>query len=89
MPDFQSAILSKCNTVSLPDCQDCRILPSQVTTDHMVLAVGVEPDMELARSSNLEMDPLHGGFKVLQLYVGQYTQHNIHSISYTVHLYSV
>jgi programmed cell death 8 (apoptosis-inducing factor) len=29
-----------------------------------VVAVGVEPDLNLARSSNLEIDPVHGGFKV-------------------------
>merc|ERR1712060_961882 len=36
----------------------------KVKTDHLVVAVGVEPDLQLARSSNLEIDPLHGGFKV-------------------------
>ena len=50
-----------------------------MTTDHMVLAVGVEPDMELARSSNLEIDPLHGGFKVLELYSGHWALNNIHN----------
>jgi len=35
-----------------------------VITDHVVVAVGIEPDMELARTSKLEMDPNHGGFKV-------------------------
>jgi len=37
---------------------------SVVTTDHLVVAVGVEPDLQLARSSGLEIDPVHGGFKV-------------------------
>merc|ERR1712079_244049 len=33
-------------------------------TDHMVVAVGIEPDLELAKASQLETDPVHGGFKV-------------------------
>jgi len=37
---------------------------SVVTTDHLVVAVGVEPDLQLARNSGLEIDPVHGGFKV-------------------------
>ena len=37
----------------------------KVKTDHLVVAVGVEPDLQLAHSSNLEIDPVHGGFKVL------------------------
>ena len=28
------------------------------------MKVGVEPDLELARESKLEVDPVHGGFKV-------------------------
>ena len=28
------------------------------------MKVGVEPDLELARASKLEVDPVHGGFKV-------------------------
>ena len=35
-----------------------------VNTDHMVVAVGIEPDLTLAKSSKLEIDPVHGGFKV-------------------------
>jgi len=35
-----------------------------VDTDHMVVAVGVEPDLELAKASQLEIDSVHGGFKV-------------------------
>lgn len=35
-----------------------------LVTDHMVVAVGVEPDLQLARASKLEVDPVHGGFKV-------------------------
>merc|ERR1711915_694100 len=30
----------------------------------MVVAVGIEPDLTLAKSSKLEIDPVHGGFKV-------------------------
>jgi len=33
-------------------------------TDHMVVAVGVEPDLALAAASNLEIDKVHGGFLV-------------------------
>merc|ERR1712025_1348571 len=35
-----------------------------VDTDHMVVAVGIEPDLALAQASNLEVDKVHGGFKV-------------------------
>merc|ERR1711892_740431 len=35
-----------------------------VDTDHIVIAVGVEPDLGLAKASNLEVDPVNGGFKV-------------------------
>jgi len=35
-----------------------------ISTDHIVIAVGVEPDLELAKASKLEIDPVHGGFKV-------------------------
>merc|ERR1712079_489998 len=33
-------------------------------TDHMVVAVGIEPDLALAAASSLEVDKVHGGFKV-------------------------
>ena len=33
------------------------------------LQVGIEPDLELARASQLEVDPVHGGFKVVQLII--------------------
>lgn len=33
-------------------------------TDHVVVAVGLEPNVELARSSGLEVDDTHGGFRV-------------------------
>merc|ERR1712025_978800 len=33
-------------------------------TDHMVVAVGIEPDLALAQASNLEVDKVNGGFKV-------------------------
>nr|XP_045609744.1 apoptosis-inducing factor 1, mitochondrial-like isoform X3 [Procambarus clarkii] len=36
----------------------------EVVTDHVVVAVGLEPDVELARSSSLEIDETHGGFRV-------------------------
>merc|ERR1719378_549586 len=35
-----------------------------IQTDHIVIAVGVEPDLSLAKESKLEVDPIHGGFKV-------------------------
>ena len=41
-----------------------------VDTDHMVVAVGIEPDLELAKASHLEIDSVHGGFKVMQLIIG-------------------
>ncbi|XP_045609743.2 apoptosis-inducing factor 1, mitochondrial isoform X2 [Procambarus clarkii] len=36
----------------------------EIVTDHVVVAVGLEPDVELARSSSLEIDETHGGFRV-------------------------
>jgi len=36
----------------------------KVETDHLVVAVGIEPDMQLAKDSGLEVDAEHGGFKV-------------------------
>ncbi|XP_052276958.1 apoptosis-inducing factor 1, mitochondrial-like isoform X2 [Dreissena polymorpha] len=32
--------------------------------DHIVVAVGLEPNTDLARSANLELDDKHGGFRV-------------------------
>ncbi|CAF0999015.1 unnamed protein product [Rotaria magnacalcarata] len=37
---------------------------SYVTTDHVVVAVGIEPNTELAKSAGLETDPHQGGFLV-------------------------
>lgn len=37
---------------------------ASVETDHMVVAVGVDPDLALASASNLEIDKVHGGFMV-------------------------
>jgi len=36
----------------------------KVKTDHVVVAIGLEPNVELARNSNLETDDKHGGFRV-------------------------
>lgn len=36
----------------------------KVITDQVVIAVGLDPATELAKSSNLEVDDIHGGFKV-------------------------
>ncbi|XP_050726642.1 apoptosis-inducing factor 1, mitochondrial-like isoform X2 [Eriocheir sinensis] len=36
----------------------------EIVTDHVVLAVGLEPNVELAHSSGLELDDTHGGFRV-------------------------
>ena len=35
-----------------------------MTTDHVVVAVGLEPNVQLAASSGLEVDSVHGGFRV-------------------------
>ncbi|XP_032811475.2 apoptosis-inducing factor 1, mitochondrial isoform X4 [Petromyzon marinus] len=35
-----------------------------VTTDHVVVAVGLEPNVDLAKTSALEVDPDFGGFRV-------------------------
>ncbi|CAF1015507.1 unnamed protein product [Rotaria sp. Silwood1] len=37
---------------------------SYVTADHVVVAVGIEPNTDLAKSADLEIDPNHGGFLV-------------------------
>ncbi|RXG54966.1 Apoptosis-inducing factor 1, mitochondrial [Armadillidium vulgare] len=36
----------------------------QINTDHIVVAVGLDPNIELATTSGLEVDDLHGGFRV-------------------------
>lgn len=36
----------------------------QVVVDHVVVAVGIEPNTELAASGNLELDEKIGGFRV-------------------------
>lgn len=37
---------------------------SKVVTDHVVLAIGLDPNTELAKSSGLEIDDKHGGYRV-------------------------
>ncbi|MPC11528.1 Apoptosis-inducing factor 1, mitochondrial [Portunus trituberculatus] len=37
---------------------------SEIVTDHVVVAVGLEPNVDLAYSSGLEVDNEHGGFRV-------------------------
>lgn len=37
---------------------------AQVETDHIVAAVGLEPNVELAKSAGLEVDSDFGGFRV-------------------------
>jgi len=37
---------------------------SSLETDHVIVAIGVEPDHSLATASNLQIDSLHGGFSV-------------------------
>ncbi|XP_067131296.1 apoptosis-inducing factor 1, mitochondrial [Centruroides vittatus] len=36
----------------------------KIVTDHVVVAVGIEPNVELAKTSDLEIDDKHGGFRV-------------------------
>ncbi|XP_076309307.1 apoptosis inducing factor [Tachypleus tridentatus] len=36
----------------------------ELLTDHVVVAVGLEPNTELAKTSGLEIDDIHGGFRV-------------------------
>lgn len=36
----------------------------ELVADHLVIAVGIEPNVELGASSGLEVDETHGGFKV-------------------------
>ncbi|KAF8788067.1 apoptosis-inducing factor 1, mitochondrial-like [Argiope bruennichi] len=35
-----------------------------VTADHIIVAVGADPNTEFAKASGLEVDPVHGGFVV-------------------------
>jgi programmed cell death 8 (apoptosis-inducing factor) len=37
---------------------------SYITADHVVVAVGIEPNTDLAKSAGLEVDPVQGGFLV-------------------------
>ncbi|XP_048779085.2 apoptosis-inducing factor 1, mitochondrial-like [Ostrea edulis] len=37
---------------------------SKVSVDNVVVSVGLEPNVELAKTSNLEVDEKHGGFRV-------------------------
>lgn len=36
----------------------------QVKADHVVVAVGLEPNTDLAKSAGLETDPILGGYRV-------------------------
>ena len=36
----------------------------QVEADHVVVAVGIQPNVQLAGGSGLEVDPEQGGFRV-------------------------
>lgn len=36
----------------------------EVVTDHVVVAVGIEPNTDLGQSAGLEVDPQNGGFMV-------------------------
>ena len=36
----------------------------QLSVDHVVLAVGIEPNTDIASTSGFEVDPVQGGFRV-------------------------
>lgn len=36
----------------------------KLRADHVIVCVGIEPNTELAESAGLEIDPIHGGFRV-------------------------
>ena len=36
----------------------------QVQADHVIVCVGIEPNVELASAGGLEVDPIQGGFRV-------------------------
>ena len=36
----------------------------QLAVDHVIVAIGLEPNVQLAKSAGLEIDPKHGGFLV-------------------------
>ena len=37
---------------------------SQIDADHVLLAVGIEPNTQLAKKAGLEVDPVRGGILV-------------------------
>ncbi len=37
---------------------------TQLTADHVVVAVGLQPNTELSKSAKLETDPQFGGYRV-------------------------
>lgn len=37
---------------------------SKLTVDHVIIAIGVKPNSELAKTSDLEIDPEYGGYLV-------------------------
>ena len=48
------------------DTDPCCVGPArrQLTADHVVVSVGLEPRTDLAASSGLELDDKHGGYRV-------------------------
>ena len=36
----------------------------QLSVDQVVVAVGLEPNVDLAKTSGLELDDVHGGYRV-------------------------
>ncbi|KAG1664231.1 Apoptosis-inducing factor 1, mitochondrial [Nymphon striatum] len=62
-------VLTSCSVQSTEKTEDNRLLLTldngeKITTDHVVIAVGLEPATDLAETSGLETDDKHGGFRV-------------------------
>ena len=59
---------------------------SQLQADHVVVAVGLDPNTQLSKSSRLETDPQYGGYRVnaeLQACSDVWVVRNCKIITYT------
>lgn len=60
----------------------------QLQADHVVVAVGLDPNTQLSKSSRLETDPQYGGYRVnaeLQACSDVWVVRNCIIITYTPH----
>lgn len=50
--------------IGMTDLRLKALVTSQMLTDHIVVAVGLDIDTSLAESAGLEVDEKHGGYRV-------------------------